>query len=115
MILVFGYVQFPSESQVNSRRYHLVFCMLTCPTVDHAEPANMYRPSLDILTVYYVVLSGEISSWNIVELYRNHYNTSLIDSPRMNNLKAASCPAYLSQFKSGVLTMDQIDGADLFT
>ena len=100
---------------MNSRRYHLVFCMITCPKFDHAEPANMYRPSLDILTVYYVLLLGEISSWNIVELSRNHYNTSLIDSPKMNNLKSASCTAYISQFMSGVLTMDQIAGADLFT
>ena len=48
-------LEFPADgSQVNSRRYHFVFCNLTCPHFFLAAPAKSLRPHLASLTVSYV-------------------------------------------------------------
>ena len=39
---------FPVKSQMNSRRYHLVFCTVTRPSVACADLENMYRPMVGL-------------------------------------------------------------------
>ena len=68
---------FPGESQMNSRRYHLVFLTITPPPDSQAAPDKMFGPSWASLTVSYVGVLGEIATWIIVEPYIKHYSTSL--------------------------------------
>ena len=71
--LLFAKGRFTDGSQVNSRRYHLVFCKLTCPPVDLAAAVKMFRPSWYSLTVSSVGLLGNEAIWNIVESSTRRY------------------------------------------
>ena len=51
LALLLSRYHFIAGSQVNSRRYHLFFCMLICPPVSLPAPEKTFQPSWAILTV----------------------------------------------------------------
>ena len=64
------------ESHLNSRRYHFVLLILTCPPVVSAAPEKSYRTDWDSLIVSAVGFVGDGDIWIMVESSTKKYPTS---------------------------------------